>query len=160
MLDPAVLRPGRFDRLIYVPSPDLDSLKEIFKIHSTGMPLSADVDLEDLARKAQGYSGADIESVCREAAITALREDINSTEVSRRDFNVAMDRVGPSIATEDDALLPEILKTTQKRTGDCPNASSIAPIHGVDSIGESVGTTSPPPFRPRCYRAKGTINGR
>jgi transitional endoplasmic reticulum ATPase len=66
MLDPAVLRPGRFDRLIYVPSPDLDSLKEIFKIHSTGMPLSTDVDLEDLARRAQGYSGADVEAVCRE----------------------------------------------------------------------------------------------
>jgi transitional endoplasmic reticulum ATPase len=104
ILDPAVLRPGRFDRMIYVPSPDLDSLKEIFKIHTHSMPLSRDVDLEELARKAQGYSGADIEAVCREAAIDALREDINSTEVSLRDFNQAMERVAPSIAPEDDAF--------------------------------------------------------
>ena len=84
MLDPAVMRPGRFDRLIYVPSPDVDSLKEIFKIHAVSMPLSQDVILDELARKAQGYSGADIEAICREAAMNALREDVDATEVSRR----------------------------------------------------------------------------
>ena len=95
ILDPAVLRPGRFDRMIYVPSPDFDSLKEIFKIHTHSMPLSRDVVLDELARKAQGYSGADIEAICREAAIDALREDINSTEVSLRDFNKAIGESWP-----------------------------------------------------------------
>src|SRR3989304_4228039 len=61
ILDQAVLRPGRFDRLIYVPSPDLAAMREIFKIHTRSMPLSRDIDLDQLARMAQGYSGADVE---------------------------------------------------------------------------------------------------
>ncbi len=120
MLDPAVLRPGRFDRMIYVPSPDLDSLKEIFKIHTHGMPLSRDVVLDELARKAQGYSGADIEAICREAAMNALREDIESTEVSRRDFDVAMERVGPSITPEDDAWYQKFSKRLRRERAAAP----------------------------------------
>ena len=114
MLDPAVMRPGRFDRLIYVPSPDFDSLKEIFKIHAGSMPLSKDVSLDELARKAQGYSGADIEAICREAAMNALREDVDATEVSRRDFDEAMERVGPSIAPEDDAWYQKFSKRLRR----------------------------------------------
>ena len=64
ILDPAVLRPGRFDRLIYVPPPDHQALKEVFKIHVQGMPLSKDVDLDQIARMAVGYSGADVEALC------------------------------------------------------------------------------------------------
>jgi len=120
ILDPAVLRPGRFDRLIYVPAPDIDSLKEIFKIHSRDMPLSRDVDIEDLARKGQGYSGADIEAICREAAMTALRQDIDSTEVSRRDFDVAFDRVGPSITVEDDAWYQKFAKRLRRERASVP----------------------------------------
>jgi transitional endoplasmic reticulum ATPase len=123
ILDPAVLRPGRFDRLIYVPSPDFDSMKEIFKIHTHSMPLSRDVDLDELARKAQGYSGADVEAICREAAIEALREDINSTEVSLRDFNKAMDRVGPSITAEDDAWYQKFSKRLHRE-----RAAAITPV--------------------------------
>jgi transitional endoplasmic reticulum ATPase len=114
ILDPAVLRPGRFDRLIYVPSPDLDSLKEIFKIHTRSMPLSRDVDMDDIARKAQGYSGADIEAICREAAMNSLREDVNATEVTRRDFDIAMERVGPSITPEDDAWYQKFSKRLRR----------------------------------------------
>jgi len=114
MLDPAVMRPGRFDRLIYVPSPDFDSLKEIFRIHAGSMPLSKDVLLDELARKAQGYSGADIEAICREAAMNALREGIGATEVSRRDFDEAMGRVGPSIAPEDDAWYQKFSKRLRR----------------------------------------------
>ena len=114
MLDPAVMRPGRFDRLIYVPSPDFDSLKEIFKIHAGSMPLSKDVLLDELARKSQGYSGADIEAICREAAMNALREDIDAIEVSRRDFDEAMERVGPSIAPEDDAWYQKFSKRLRR----------------------------------------------
>jgi transitional endoplasmic reticulum ATPase len=114
ILDPAVMRPGRFDRLIYVPSPDFDSLKEIFKIHAGSMPLSKDVSLDELARKAQGHSGADIEAICREAAMNALREDVDATEVSRRDFDEAMERVGPSIAPEDDAWYQKFSKRLRR----------------------------------------------
>ena len=120
MLDPAVLRPGRFDRMIYVPSPDLASLKEIFKIHARSMPLSRDVDLEELARKAQGYSGADVEAICREAAMHALREDINTTEVSRRDFDLAVDRVGPSISPEDEAWYQKFSKRLRRERAAAP----------------------------------------
>jgi transitional endoplasmic reticulum ATPase len=120
ILDPAVLRPGRFDRLIYVPSPDLDSMKEIFKIHTHSMPLSRDVDLDELARKAQGYSGADVEAICREAAMEALREDIDSTEVSLRDFNKALERVGPSITVEDDAWYQKFSKRLRRERAAAP----------------------------------------
>ena len=123
MLDPAVLRPGRFDRLIYVPSPDFDSLKEIFKIHAHSMPLSRDVDLDDLARKAQGYSGADVEAICREAAMNGLREDIEATEVSLRDFNQAMERVGPSITAEDGAWYQKFSKRLRRE-----RAAAITPV--------------------------------
>jgi transitional endoplasmic reticulum ATPase len=114
ILDPAVMRPGRFDRLIYVPSPDVDSLKEIFKIHAGSMPLSQDVTLDELARKSQGYSGADIEAICREAAMNALRDDVDATEVSRRDFDEAMERVGPSITPEDDAWYQKFSKRLRR----------------------------------------------
>jgi transitional endoplasmic reticulum ATPase len=120
ILDPAVMRPGRFDRLIYVPSPDIDSLKEIFKIHSHGMPLSRDVVLDELARKAQGYSGADIEAICREAAMNSLREDVDATEVTRRDFDVALDKVGPSITADDDAWYQKFSKRLRRERAAAP----------------------------------------
>jgi transitional endoplasmic reticulum ATPase len=120
MLDPAVMRPGRFDRLIYVPSPDFESLKEIFKIHTKEMPLSRDVIIDELARKAQGYSGADIEAIAREAAMNSLREDINATEVSRRDFDVAIERVGPSITAEDDAWYQKFSKRLRRERASAP----------------------------------------
>jgi len=120
ILDPAVMRPGRFDRLIYVPSPDVDSLKEIFKIHAVSMPLSQDVTLDELARKAQGYSGADIEAICREAAMNALREDVDATEVTRRDFDEAMERVGPSITAEDDTWYQKFSKRLRRERAAAP----------------------------------------
>ena len=100
ILDPAVLRPGRFDRLIYVPPPDEKARLEIFKIHTKKMPLAEDVDLELLAKRTQGYSGADIAAVCREAAMNALRRDINAMRVTWDDFEAALKKVGPSITPE------------------------------------------------------------
>ncbi len=78
ILDPALLRPGRFDRLIYVPVPDKDARKEIFRIHLRGKPLAEDVNLDNLAEKTEGYTGADIEAVCNEATMLAIREYIKS----------------------------------------------------------------------------------
>ncbi len=99
IVDSAVLRPGRFDRLIYVPEPDEAARLEIFKIHTKNMPLSNDVDIKT-HRMTKGYSGADISSVCREAAMNALRRDINAKEVTFSDFEKAMEEVPPSISPE------------------------------------------------------------
>jgi transitional endoplasmic reticulum ATPase len=100
IVDPAVLRPGRFDRLIYVPEPDEKGRLQIFKIYTKNMPLAKDVNLEALAAVTKYYSGADIEAVCREAAMQALRRDINAKEVTMKDFEEALKRVGPSITPD------------------------------------------------------------
>jgi transitional endoplasmic reticulum ATPase len=100
MVDSAVMRPGRFDRLIYVPEPDEKSRLQIFKIYTKGMPICKDVDLNQLTIATKYYSGADIESLCREAAMHALRRDINSTEVSMKDFLDALKEMGPSITPD------------------------------------------------------------
>jgi transitional endoplasmic reticulum ATPase len=76
IIDPALLRPGRLDRVILVPVPDEKARLDIFKIHTRGMNLAEDVDLEELAKKTEGYTGADIEALCREAAMLAVRESI------------------------------------------------------------------------------------
>ncbi len=76
MVDPALLRPGRFDRFIFIRPPDLKEREMIFNIHLKGKPLSTAVDAANLARRTEGYVGADIEAVCREAAILALRDCI------------------------------------------------------------------------------------
>jgi len=100
IVDPAVLRPGRFDRLIYVPEPDEKARLEIFKIYTKDMPLVKDIDLAELASKTKSYSGADIDAVCREAAMNALRQDINSKEVALADFQKALEKIGPTISPD------------------------------------------------------------
>jgi len=120
ILDPAVLRPGRFDRLIYVPAPDPKALKEIIKIHARGMPLSKDVDLDQVAHMAAGYSGADIEAVCREAAMNALREDVNADEVTLRDFKEAMEKVKPSITPDMDTWYQSFSKRFRRERAAVP----------------------------------------
>ncbi|WP_010477530.1 CDC48 family AAA ATPase [Thermococcus zilligii] len=111
IIDPALLRPGRFDRLILVPAPDEKERLEILKVHTRRVPLAGDVDLKDIAKRTQGYSGADLEALVREAALTALRrmvsgspgagpgeeEFIEKLTVTRRDFEEALKRVKPSI---------------------------------------------------------------
>ncbi|MDH4221521.1 MAG: CDC48 family AAA ATPase, partial [Candidatus Bathyarchaeota archaeon] len=97
IVDPAILRPGRFDRLIYVPEPDQKTRLEIFKIYTKDMPLTKDVDLSQLATTTKSYSGADIEALCREAALNALRTDIKAKEVGLDDFKKATEKIGPTI---------------------------------------------------------------
>jgi transitional endoplasmic reticulum ATPase len=97
IVDPAILRPGRFDRLIYVPEPDNDSRLAIFKIYTKGMPLAKDVNLSQLVILTKKYSGADIEALCREAGLIALRTDIKAKEVNNSDFRKAAEKIGPSI---------------------------------------------------------------
>jgi transitional endoplasmic reticulum ATPase len=100
MVDSAVLRPGRFDRLIYVPEPDEKSRLQIFKLYTKNIPLCSDVDLNQLTTQTKYYSGADIESLCREAAMHALRRDVNVSLVSMKDFQDAMKEMGPSITPD------------------------------------------------------------
>jgi len=97
LLDPALLRPGRFDRILEVPVPDKETRLKILKIHTRNMPLAEDVNLEKLAEITEGYVGADIEALCREAALTALREDINAQKVYWKHFEKAMEVVKPTI---------------------------------------------------------------
>ncbi|MBN2112155.1 CDC48 family AAA ATPase [Candidatus Woesearchaeota archaeon] len=99
MIDTALLRPGRFDRIILAPVPDLKTREEIFRLHTKGMPLK-NVKVEELAAKTEGYVGADIEAVCREAAMLALRKDIKASVVTMKDFEAALGVVRPS-ATKD-----------------------------------------------------------
>ena len=100
MIDPAVLRPGRFDRRVYVPPPDSAARLKILQIKTRDMPLDKGVKVEELAKRMQGYSGADIDSICREAAITALRKDPETTKVTLNDFEKVMSDILPSITPD------------------------------------------------------------
>ena len=100
MLDSALLRPGRFDRIVLVNVPDKKGRLEIFKIHTKNMPLTKDVDFEELAEKTEGYVGADIESLAREAAMLALRKNMDAKEVNKKHFELAMAKVKASVNKE------------------------------------------------------------
>ncbi len=116
IVDPALLRPGRFDRLIQVPVPDKKAREEIFKVHTRKMPLAKDVSLKKLAEITEGYTGADIAAVVREAAMNALREDRNAKVVKWKHFEKALKEIKPSINKE---LLKsyEAFKETYKTSG-------------------------------------------
>ena len=100
IIDPALLRQGRFDRLILTPVPDEQSRKMIFQIYLQNMPLAKGIDAAKLAAKTEGYVGADIEGVCREAAMSALRDDIKAKEITMADFDKALKLVRPSVDKE------------------------------------------------------------
>ena len=100
IIDPALLRPGRFDRIVLVPPPDAATRKKIFQVHLRGMSLATDVKAENLVEKTDGYVGADIEAVCREAAILALRKDIKATVIKMEFFEAALAKVRPSVTQE------------------------------------------------------------
>jgi transitional endoplasmic reticulum ATPase len=108
IIDSALLRPGRFDRLLFVPPPDLEARKQIFKIHTRKTPLADDVNLDDLARKSDGYTGADIASLANTGVMLALREHISKAKdpedakkrakglkVAKRHFEEALQKIKP-----------------------------------------------------------------
>jgi transitional endoplasmic reticulum ATPase len=100
IIDSSLLRPGRFDRQISVPTPDEKARLEILKVHTRKMPLSKDVDLKALAKKTENFSGADLEALVREAAILALKENIEkkkTEKVEKRHFEEVLKRISPSI---------------------------------------------------------------
>ena len=91
VLDPALLRPGRFDRQVVVPTPDIGGREAILKVHASNIPLLADVDLAVLARGTPGFTGADLANLCNEAALLAARED--AEKVAMRHFELSKDKV-------------------------------------------------------------------
>ncbi|MEM4647745.1 MAG: CDC48 family AAA ATPase [Candidatus Pacearchaeota archaeon] len=118
ILDPALLRPGRFDKLIFVGPPDEKARLEILKIHTRNMPLAKDVNLEEIARRTNGYSGADLAAVCKEAALAALRENKNAKEVKLKHFEIALNKIKPSITKAEMERYKEIekkIKQPEKR---------------------------------------------
>ncbi|KAJ2092254.1 hypothetical protein IW138_001325 [Coemansia sp. RSA 986] len=105
MLDPALLRPGRFDKIVYVPPPDHAARMAILRIKMRAMPADlSNADVDALATRTEGYSGADLDNVCREAALLALRHDIHATSVGWGHFEHALGVVEPSLTAQ--VMLP------------------------------------------------------
>jgi len=125
LLDSALLRPGRFDRIVLVSVPDAKERKEIFKLHTKKMPLAKDVKFDELLQKTEGYVGADIESICREAAMLALREDMTSRDVKMKHFTEALKKVKPSASKDIEATYAQFnenfRKTRAEEMKDKPN---------------------------------------
>ncbi|WP_343344360.1 CDC48 family AAA ATPase [Sphingomicrobium sp. XHP0239] len=97
LIDPALLRPGRFDELIYVGPPAREGRLQILKIHTENMPLADDVDLEDLANRAKRFTGADLEDLTRRAGLIAMRRDMDQALVTKEDFDNALKETRPSV---------------------------------------------------------------
>ena len=100
MLDSALLRPGRFDRIILVDVPDAESRKQILKVHTKSVPIGNDINIDEMVGLTEGFVGADIEGLVREAAMNALRKDIKAKTVSKRDFEEALTKVKPSVSPD------------------------------------------------------------
>ncbi|MFX0091816.1 MAG: CDC48 family AAA ATPase, partial [Candidatus Hodarchaeota archaeon] len=115
MIDPALLRPGRFDRLINIPPPDLKSREKIFEIHTKAIPLADTVDLKKLAKQTDSYVGADIELICREAAMLALRENLDAEFVYPRHFEEALEKIHPSVTPDLLKLYDDLEKELKRR---------------------------------------------
>jgi transitional endoplasmic reticulum ATPase len=110
LIDPALLRPGRLERLIYVPPPDAAARADILRAAGRNTPLAADVDLDALGADLQGYSAADCAAVLREAALTAMRESLAATQVTAEHIAVARAAVPPSLDPVQLAMLEAYAK--------------------------------------------------
>ncbi|MFB0491838.1 SpoVK/Ycf46/Vps4 family AAA+-type ATPase [Methylobacterium sp. OAE515] len=114
LLDPALLRPGRFDELVYVPVPDAAGRRRILAIHTKGMPLAEDVDLDAVAERTARFTGADLEDLTRRAGLLALRESIEATQVRRAHFEQAARETRPSVTPEMEREYEEMLRTLKQ----------------------------------------------
>jgi transitional endoplasmic reticulum ATPase len=100
LIDPALLRPGRFDELVYVGTPDTAGRRRILAIHTEDMPLAPDVDLESLAKRTERFTGADLEDLVRRAGLTALRRGLDADKVTMADFEAALGETRASVTPE------------------------------------------------------------
>ncbi|MCK4718912.1 MAG: AAA family ATPase, partial [Thermoplasmata archaeon] len=131
MVDPALLRTGRFDKIILVSVPNEEGRKKIFQVHTRNMPLDKDVDLDALAHAAEGYVGADIEGLCREAAMVAIRENKEAKKVCQKHFQEALCIISSSVSEETikyyESIKSQLEQTVPKRE---ERDDSIARIYG------------------------------
>jgi len=137
LIDAALLRPGRLDRQVHVPVPDEAARRAIFEVHTRHKPLADDVDLDELAAETENYVGADIEAVCREAAMAASREFVASVDrddipesvgnvrISRAHFDAALEEVGPSVSAEVRERYRELEERLVTREADRPEEAEV-----------------------------------
>ncbi|XP_019170878.1 PREDICTED: cell division control protein 48 homolog B isoform X2 [Ipomoea nil] len=127
-IDAALMRPGRFDLVLYVPPPDLEARYEILRVHTRNMKLDADVDLRQLAESTELFTGAELEGLCREAGIVALREDISATVVCDRHFQTVRQSLNPALTREEIESYSSFMKNPSLRSSgsleSCSNQSS------------------------------------
>lgn len=117
LIDPSLIRPGRLDLLVYVPPPDEASRLEVLRILTAKMPLAEDVKLEEIAKQTQGYSGADLQALVREAGLHALRKGDESTVVRLIDFQHALNKVRPSITKEVESWYNSLNQVLNSKVG-------------------------------------------
>jgi transitional endoplasmic reticulum ATPase len=113
LIDPALLRPGRLERVIYVPPPDAEARAAILRSSARNTPLAEDVDLDAIAESLDGYSAADCAALIREAALTAMRASLEATQVSKADLEAARKAVRPSLDPAQLAALEAYAKSRQ-----------------------------------------------
>jgi transitional endoplasmic reticulum ATPase len=135
LIDPALLRPGRLDELVYVGPPDTGGRSRILAIHTKDMPLGTDVDLDRLAQRTERFTGADLEDLTRRAGLTALRRGLDSAQVSMADFDAALLETRASVTPE---MLDEYA-----RIQDTLKSDAVRPDRG------GIGFVSPGMLRPR-----------
>jgi transitional endoplasmic reticulum ATPase len=126
LVDPALLRPGRFDELIYVGTPDTAGRRRILAIHTKGMPLADDVDLESLAKRSERFTGADLEDLVRRAGLTALRRGLDSAKVTMADFESALTDTRASVTP---AMLEEYDRIQETLKSD-----AVRPLGGIGFV--------------------------
>ena len=126
LIDPALLRPGRFDELIYVGTPDTAGRRRILAIHTKGMPLAKDVDLEALAQRTERFTGADLEDLVRRAGLTALRRGLDSDLVTMSDFEAALKETRASVTEEMLNDYAEIQRTLK--------SDAVRPVGGIGFV--------------------------
>jgi cell division protease FtsH len=164
VLDPALLRPGRFDRRVVVPRPDVRGREEILRVHSRRVPLAEGVNIEQLARSTPGFSGADLENLVNEAALLAARK--NKDKVDMQDFELSKDKVLMGAERRSLILSPEERKNTAyHEAGHALVAKLIPgtdPVHKVTIIprGMALGVTQQVPVDDRHTWSKDYIVNR
>ncbi|HEV8407949.1 MAG TPA: AAA family ATPase, partial [Sphingomicrobium sp.] len=126
LIDPALLRPGRFDELIYVGTPDTVGRRRILAIHTRHMPLADDVDLEKVAQRTERFTGADLEDLVRRAGLTALRRGLDAGKVTMADFEVALGETRASVT-------PEMLEE-YSRIQDTLKSDATRPLGGIGFV--------------------------
>ncbi|XP_049403920.1 cell division control protein 48 homolog B [Solanum stenotomum] len=115
-IDAALMRPGRFDLVLYVPPPDLDARFEVLSVHTRDMKLNNDVNLRQIAEDTELFTGAELEGLCREAGIVALRENISATVVSDRHFQTVKKSLRPALTKEEVASYSSFMNNRSKRS--------------------------------------------